>query len=69
MNKKPKFNIYGFIASALNIVICPLILLWIFVNKLSQLSCIETTDKMYMALGLIAIAVYILIEWDKREFK
>jgi uncharacterized membrane protein (DUF441 family) len=69
MNKtKPTFNLFGFISSALSICICPLILLWIFVNKLSQLSCIETTDKMYMALGVIAIATYILIQWDKREF-
>lgn len=69
MNKtKPSFNLFGFISSAFSIVICPLILLGIFVKKLAQLSCIETTDKMYMALGLIAITVYILIEWNKREF-
>jgi len=56
MNKKIKTIIFSLISPI--ILALPMLFVIIFISKLSELSCITVTNKMYMMLGCIAIIIY-----------
>jgi len=51
------------------VMVSPMILLGLFVSKLNVLSCINTTDKMYMLLIAIFIYAYSVKNYFERMSK
>jgi len=46
------------------LVLClPIVILSAFLFRISELSCIDVTDKMYCVLGAIAIITYWVFKW------
>jgi hypothetical protein len=71
MEQKKPTNIFIFILACL-IIISPIFLMFVFVLKLKLLTCIDTTNKMYMLLGVSFLYAYVIknyfyFVWRKDE--
>lgn len=47
----------------------PLLCMSLVIVKMSKLSCIEVTDKVYMIIACLAVVTYWIFKWDEATNK